>query len=138
VTITNDGATILSKLKVQVTCDFARSLLTLCSLQHPAAKMFVELSKSQDVEAGDGTTSVVVLAGEHTSRFEFVVDCVTVCRRHRWSCRDTLRQGHSSVDDLGGIFESRAESSGDSRRDVNTREFGAPSAGNVVVDQRQF
>ena len=30
---------------------------------HPAAKMLVELSKAQDIEAGDGTTSVVVLAG---------------------------------------------------------------------------
>lgn len=47
VTITNDGATILQKMQVQ----------------QPAARMFVELSKSQDVVAGDGTTSVVVLAG---------------------------------------------------------------------------
>merc|ERR1719445_2992021 len=47
VIITNDGATILTKMEVQ----------------HPAAKMLVELSKSQDIEAGDGTTSVVVLAG---------------------------------------------------------------------------
>jgi len=47
VTITNDGATILKQMK----------------LVHPAAKMLVELSKAQDVEAGDGTTSVVVLAG---------------------------------------------------------------------------
>jgi len=47
VIITNDGATILSKMKCQ----------------HPAAKMMQQLSKSQDVEAGDGTTSVVVLAG---------------------------------------------------------------------------
>ena len=47
VVITNDGATILREFKVV----------------HPAAKMFVELSKSQDVEAGDGTTSVVVMAG---------------------------------------------------------------------------
>ena len=30
---------------------------------HPTAKMMVELSKAQDIEAGDGTTSVVVLAG---------------------------------------------------------------------------
>ena len=30
---------------------------------HPAAKMLVELSKAQDVEAGDGTTSVVIIAG---------------------------------------------------------------------------
>eukprot|EP00512_Aurantiochytrium_limacinum_P004965 CAMPEP_0171495502 /NCGR_PEP_ID=MMETSP0958-20121227/6179_1 /TAXON_ID=87120 /ORGANISM="Aurantiochytrium limacinum, Strain ATCCMYA-1381" /LENGTH=527 /DNA_ID=CAMNT_0012029495 /DNA_START=202 /DNA_END=1782 /DNA_ORIENTATION=- len=47
VIITNDGATILSKMK--------------CI--HPAAKMMQSLSKSQDIEAGDGTTSVVVLAG---------------------------------------------------------------------------
>jgi T-complex protein 1 subunit delta len=47
VIITNDGATIL------------RSVQAL----HPAAKMLVDLSAAQDVEAGDGTTSVVVLAG---------------------------------------------------------------------------
>lgn len=47
VIITNDGATILRHMTVS----------------HPAAKMMVELSKSQDIEAGDGTTSVVVLAG---------------------------------------------------------------------------
>merc|ERR1719323_1046751 len=47
VTITNDGATILDQMKVV----------------HPAAKMLVELSKAQDIEAGDGTTSVVVLCG---------------------------------------------------------------------------
>lgn len=47
VTITNDGATILNQMQVL----------------HPAAKMLVELSKAQDIEAGDGTTSVVVLAG---------------------------------------------------------------------------
>ena len=33
------------------------------SVMHPAAKMFVDLSAAQDVEAGDGTTSVVVIAG---------------------------------------------------------------------------
>lgn len=47
VLISNDGATILSKLNVL----------------HPAAKMLVQLSQSQDIEAGDGTTTVVVLAG---------------------------------------------------------------------------
>lgn len=47
VVITNDGATILKKLNVQ----------------HPAAKMLVDLSRAQDVEAGDGTTSVVVICG---------------------------------------------------------------------------
>lgn len=47
VTITNDGATILKQINVI----------------HPAAKMLVELSRAQDIEAGDGTTSVVVIAG---------------------------------------------------------------------------
>jgi len=47
VIITNDGATILKKMDVK----------------HPAAKMLVDLSKAQDVEAGDGTTSVVVICG---------------------------------------------------------------------------
>jgi T-complex protein 1 subunit delta len=45
--ISNDGATILKNMKVL----------------HPAAKMLVDLSQSQDIEAGDGTTTVVVLAG---------------------------------------------------------------------------
>lgn len=52
VTITNDGATILKQMKVL----------------HPAAKMLVELSQAQDAEAGDGTTSVVILAGEWVVR----------------------------------------------------------------------
>lgn len=45
--ITNDGATILKQMEVI----------------HPTAKMLVEISKAQDIEAGDGTTSVVVIAG---------------------------------------------------------------------------
>jgi len=48
VTITNDGATILKLLEVE----------------HPAAKVLVELSQIQDKEVGDGTTSVVILAAE--------------------------------------------------------------------------
>merc|ERR1711957_360276 len=47
VLITNDGATILKQMEVI----------------HPTAKMLVEISKAQDIEAGDGTTSVVVMAG---------------------------------------------------------------------------
>ena len=47
VLITNDGATILSQLQVF----------------HPTAQMLVQLSKSQDIEAGDGTTGVCVIAG---------------------------------------------------------------------------
>ena len=58
VTITNDGATILKEIDVQ----------------HPAAKMLVEISKSTDNEVGDGTTSVVVLAGALLEQAESLIE----------------------------------------------------------------
>lgn len=58
VTITNDGATILKEIDVQ----------------HPAAKMMVEVSKSIDNEVGDGTTSSVVLAGSLLEKAEELLD----------------------------------------------------------------
>src|SRR5512135_2914149 len=58
VAITNDGATIMKELDVQ----------------HPAAKMLVEVAKAQDNEVGDGTTTAVVLAGELLSKAEGLVD----------------------------------------------------------------
>src|SRR5687768_18231051 len=48
VAITNDGVTILKEIDIE----------------HPAAKMIVEVAKTQDQEVGDGTTSAVVIAGE--------------------------------------------------------------------------
>jgi archaeal chaperonin len=58
VTITNDGATILKEIDVQ----------------HPAAKMMVEISKATDNEVGDGTTSTVVLAGSLLSKAEDLIE----------------------------------------------------------------
>jgi archaeal chaperonin len=58
VTITNDGATILKEIDVQ----------------HPAAKMIVEVAKSVDNEVGDGTTSSVVLAGALIEKAEKLID----------------------------------------------------------------
>jgi thermosome len=58
VTITSDGRTILDEMDVQ----------------HPAAKMLVEVAKTQDKEAGDGTTSAVIIAGELLSRAEDLID----------------------------------------------------------------
>jgi archaeal chaperonin len=57
VTITNDGATILKEIDVQ----------------HPAAKMMVEISKATDNEVGDGTTSTVILAGSLVERAEELI-----------------------------------------------------------------
>src|SRR6266581_1576624 len=58
VTITNDGATILDEMEVQ----------------HPAAKMMVEVAKTQDDEVGDGTTTSVVVAGELLKKAEDLID----------------------------------------------------------------
>ena len=63
VTITNDGATILSQLEVE----------------HPAARVLVQLSEMQDKEVGDGTTSVVILASELLKRaHELVTPTLTL------------------------------------------------------------
>src|SRR5271169_106086 len=58
VTITNDGATMLKEIDVQ----------------HPAAKMLVEVSKATDNEVGDGTTSAVILAGALLEKAELLID----------------------------------------------------------------
>lgn len=58
VTITNDGVTILDEMDVE----------------HPAAKMMVEIAKVQEDEVGDGTTTAVVLAGELLKRAEELLD----------------------------------------------------------------
>jgi thermosome len=57
VTITSDGRTILDEMDVQ----------------HPAAKMMVEVAKTQDNEAGDGTTTAVVIAGELLNKAEDLI-----------------------------------------------------------------
>ncbi|MDH5459783.1 MAG: thermosome subunit beta, partial [Candidatus Bathyarchaeota archaeon] len=58
VTITSDGRTILDEMDIQ----------------HPAAKMMVEVAKTQDNEAGDGTTTAVVLAGELLNKAEELIE----------------------------------------------------------------
>src|SRR6266566_2883460 len=58
IVITNDGATIMKEMDVQ----------------NPAAKMIVEISKTQDSEVGDGTTTAVVLAGELLAGAETLLD----------------------------------------------------------------
>jgi len=58
VLVTNDGATIMEKMEVQ----------------HPMAKLLVELSQSQDNEIGDGTTGIVVLAGALLEQAQFLIE----------------------------------------------------------------
>ncbi len=56
--ITNDGVTILKEIDIE----------------HPAAKMMVEVAKTQDEECGDGTTTAVILAGELLKKSEDLID----------------------------------------------------------------
>lgn len=58
VTVTNDGVTILKEMEIE----------------HPAAKMMIEVAKTQDDEVGDGTTAAVVIAGELLKRAEELLD----------------------------------------------------------------
>ena len=58
VVITNDGVTILKEIDVE----------------HPAAKMVVEVAKTQDDECGDGTTTAVILAGELLKKAEALIE----------------------------------------------------------------
>ncbi len=58
ITITNDGVTILEEMQIE----------------HPAAKMIVEVAKTQEAEVGDGTTTAVIIAGELLRRAEELLD----------------------------------------------------------------
>jgi len=58
ITVTNDGVTILQEMEIE----------------HPAAKMMVEIAKTQEEEIGDGTTTAVMLAGKLLENAEFLLD----------------------------------------------------------------
>lgn len=93
VTITNDGATILKMLEVE----------------HPAAKVLVQLADQQDKEVGDGTTSVVIMAAELLKRgYELVKNKVhptTIISGYRLAskeaCKFIAEQLTTKVDELG-------------------------------------
>lgn len=79
VTISNDGATILSLLEVE----------------HPAGRIFVDLAQKQDKEVGDGTTSVVIIAAELLRRANELVKMkihpTTVITGYRLACREACK-----------------------------------------------
>ena len=79
VVITNDGVTILKEIDVQ----------------HPAAKMLVEVAKTQDQEVGDGTTTSVILAGELLKKAVDMVDSnvhpTVIANGYRLACAQTQK-----------------------------------------------
>ena len=83
VTVTNDGVTILEEMQIE----------------HPAAKMIVEIAKTQEDEVGDGTTTAVVIAGELLKKAEELLDneihATVVARGYRQAAekaQELLRQ----------------------------------------------
>ncbi|XP_071804308.1 T-complex protein 1 subunit alpha-like [Asterias amurensis] len=93
VTVTNDGATILKLLEVE----------------HPAAKVLVELADLQDQEVGDGTTSVVIIAAELLKNADELVrqkiHPTTIISGYRLACKEACKyiQEHLTigVEELG-------------------------------------
>jgi archaeal chaperonin len=78
VTITNDGATILDEMEIE----------------HPAAKMIVEIAKTQEEEVGDGTTTAVMLAGKLLENAERLLDKkihpTAITKGYRWAANKAL------------------------------------------------
>jgi T-complex protein 1 subunit alpha len=93
VTVTNDGATILS----------------LLDIEHPAGKILVELAQQQDREVGDGTTSVVIIAAELLKRANDLmknkIHPTTIITGYRLALREAVKYMNENisvkVDDLG-------------------------------------
>ncbi|KAJ3092317.1 T-complex protein 1 subunit alpha [Quaeritorhiza haematococci] len=93
VTISNDGATILRLLEVE----------------HPAARVLVELAQQQDKEVGDGTTSVVIIAAELLKRANELVKAkihpTTIISGYRLASKEAIKfivdQMTTKVDSLG-------------------------------------
>lgn len=87
-TITNDGATVMKKLNIV----------------HPAARILVDIAKAQDQEVGDGTTSVVVLAGELLKEAKnFLEDGLVapqIIKGYRTSCNLVLQKLQDMAVDL--------------------------------------
>jgi len=80
VTITNDGATILDEMEIE----------------HPAAKMMVEVAKTQEDEVGDGTTTAVVITGELLKKAEGLIEQdvhpTVIIRGYRLNCLTNWRK----------------------------------------------
>ncbi len=79
VIITNDGATILDEMEIE----------------HPAAKMIVEIAKTQEEEVGDGTTTSVMLAGRLLENAEKLLDRkihpTVITKGYRWAANKALK-----------------------------------------------
>ncbi|HJX05380.1 MAG TPA: thermosome subunit alpha, partial [Candidatus Nanoarchaeia archaeon] len=94
ITVTNDGVTILEEMNIE----------------HPSAKMLVEIAKTQEDEVGDGTTTAVVLAGELLKKAEDLLDMeihpTVIAKGYRMAAE-------KAREILNSIAENVSESDGD-------------------------
>ncbi|MCQ2055972.1 MAG: TCP-1/cpn60 chaperonin family protein [archaeon] len=122
VVITNDGVTILKEIDVQ----------------HPAAKMLVEVAKTQDSEVGDGTTTAVILAGELLKKSLDMIDAnvhpTIIAGGYRLANAEAQKiladiSMKVSIDDTETLRQI-AETSMNSKQISSSKNF----FGNIVVD----
>src|SRR5687768_2083490 len=122
VTITNDGATILKEIDVE----------------HPAAKMMVEITKSVDNEVGDGTTSVVVLAGSLLEKAEELINnkvhptvIVDGYRKSAEKAIELLKQNSEKIDPTNKEYLKKIATTSMSSKLISTN---SPELSNVVIN----
>ncbi|MEM4672766.1 MAG: TCP-1/cpn60 chaperonin family protein, partial [Sulfolobales archaeon] len=100
VTITNDGATIVKEMEIQ----------------HPAAKLLVEAAKATDAEVGDGTTSVIILAGTLLEKAEKLLDQnihpTIIIEGYKKALNEALR----AIDEIGTKIDIRDLESEEGRK----------------------
>jgi T-complex protein 1 subunit eta len=118
-TISNDGATVMK----------------LLDIVHPAARVLVDIAKSQDAEVGDGTTSVVVLAGQFLREAKaFVEEGVhpqVIIKGFRQACDIAKRHIHSIAETV--------DSSDDARTRIMLQRCAATTLNSkLIAHKREF
>jgi thermosome len=122
IVITNDGATILKEMDIQ----------------HPAAKMLVEVSKAQEDEVGDGTTTAVVIAGELLKKAEDLLDMdihpTVVARGYRMANTEAQKFLESTADTISRDDTSTLEKIAMTAMTGKSAERARESLAKLAVD----